>query len=354
MKTLGKICVLILFVFSFSNCQKKVMEEKSYEWSATVCGPQEYPAEVYSGALIADGYEFTFDSIWGIQNTGWGNNGGNMVSEEKNALPHTLHFTYLSIVENKFYTGEWSLDKDLISKLFSNGFNDNTGKKGIYTQFKIGLAPGGKVALWVSGAGNQKEVGFFQAKDTIIEKDKAYENARYMFKENYKDFVFEKTDYIKPATKVRLEEYGFPEMNIYDNYRKKYNWKLTFDGNLSDGIVLLCNGESNSINETMIHSEKALPFYLSFAFNRDAQNKKSADLIFTKNKNYFEDHVSQGDVPLPEDYDKIDIHTAFKEIDPKQPSEIIISETPGSEALNVTIKQHDKSYHLRDAVSRIF
>jgi hypothetical protein len=44
-------------------------------------------------------------------------------------IPNKLEFTWYSLVEKKFYTGKWALDKEKIEKLFKEGFTDTTGKK---------------------------------------------------------------------------------------------------------------------------------------------------------------------------------------------------------------------------------
>lgn len=172
------------------------MEEK-YTWLGTVSAPQEYPMEVYEGAIIADDFTYPFDAIWGTQNTGWGKEGGTMnVTTERMNAPHKLEFTWYSLVEKKFYTGKWDLDKEKIKKLLDEGFVDqDTKKKVTYHSFVVGLAPKGRVVLWMKGPGNQKEIGAFQAHDTVITKEKAYDNAQYMLKEGFADRMLKDPSY---------------------------------------------------------------------------------------------------------------------------------------------------------------
>lgn len=64
---INKIKISTLFIFFFLtiiSCQNKKMEEK-FNWSAIVSAPQEFPVELYSGALTADDYTSSFSSIWG-------------------------------------------------------------------------------------------------------------------------------------------------------------------------------------------------------------------------------------------------------------------------------------------------
>lgn len=58
------LLILIFGAISLISCQNKKMEEK-FNWSAIVSAPQEFPVELYSGALTADDYTSSFSSIWG-------------------------------------------------------------------------------------------------------------------------------------------------------------------------------------------------------------------------------------------------------------------------------------------------
>ncbi|WP_228467747.1 hypothetical protein, partial [Chryseobacterium indologenes] len=73
--------------------------------------------------------------------------------------------------------------------------------------------------------GIQKEVGSFQAHDTIITKEKAYENAQYMLEEGYAEDRL-KSDFLMASdVKNRISTSGYPDPAIYETYRKKYLWK---------------------------------------------------------------------------------------------------------------------------------
>ena len=226
---ISKLKILLLFIlcsFSVASCQNKKMDEK-YNWLGTISAPEEYPMEIYKGAIIADNFTYGFDAIWGTQNTGWGNEGGTMsVETQKMDIPNKLEFTWYSLVENKFYTGKWDLDKEKIKTLFEKGFTDqDNGKKTTYTNFIVGLAPKGRVVLWINGAGNQREVGVFQAHDTLITQEKAYDNAKYMLKEGFAERMLKDPSYktFKPEIREKIEKKGYPSPEIYDAYRERYS-----------------------------------------------------------------------------------------------------------------------------------
>ncbi|MDV7697154.1 DUF2931 family protein [Chryseobacterium soli] len=260
------------------------MEEK-YSWLGTISAPQEYPMEIYGGAIIADDFTYGFDAIWGTQNTGWGNEGGTMsVETSKMGIPHQLKFTWYSLVERKFYTGKWDLDQKKIKELFDNGFIDeDTHKKATYTNFIVGLAPKGRVVLWINGPGNQKEVGVFQAHDTIITKEKAYENAKYMLKEGFADRMLNDPSYetFKPEVRQKIEANGYPAAEIYDLYREKYSWKplvmLKEGGEWIDFGFTAYNGEQeNLFGESLkadTYTKRAIPKFCGFYWKDKTKNR---------------------------------------------------------------------------------
>ncbi|WP_292008819.1 DUF2931 family protein [Chryseobacterium sp.] len=261
------------------------MEEKKYSWLGTISAPQEFPMEIYSGSIIADDFTYNFDSIWGTQNTGWGNDGGTMsVSTTQMEIPHALEFTWYSLVEGKFYTGKWKLDKEKIVKLFEEGLVDqDTHKKTTYDAFVVGLAPKGRVVLWIKGTGNQKEVGVFQAHDTIIKEEKAYDNARYMFKEGFADRMLNDPSYktFKPEVREKIQQHGYPSEDIYDVYREKYNWKpeviLTEGGKWIDFGFNNYNGEQeNLFGESLNNNhyqKRAVPKFCGFYWMDKEKNR---------------------------------------------------------------------------------
>lgn len=227
-KTPITVIAALLFCFSMAACKSKDMSE-TYSWTGTVSAPQEYPMEVYRGAIIAEGFTYGFDAIWGTQNTGWGSQGGTMTTAiEKKGVPYQLEFTWYSLVERTFYSGHWALDKDAIKRLLDEGFIDQeTHKKDTYSTFVVGLAPQGRVVLWLSGAGHQKEVGAFQAQATTITKQSAYSNAQYMFKDGYAERMLNDPSYktFSPQIRQKILTQGYPAPEIYGVYREKYSWR---------------------------------------------------------------------------------------------------------------------------------
>lgn len=273
-KSLMTVMVAVLSCFSLTACKSNDVAE-TYSWSGTVSAPQEYPMEVYRGAIIAEGFTYGFDAIWGTQNTGWGNHGGTMTTAiEKKRVPYQLEFTWYSLVERTFYTGNWALDKDQIKRLLDEGFIDqDTRKKDTYSTFVVGLAPQGRVVLWLSGAGNQKEVGVFQAQATTMTKESAYSNAQYMFKDGYADRMLNDPSYktFSPQIRQKIQAQGYPAPQTYSVYREKYSWRpvvVLQEGEWLDFAFSAYNGEQENLFAKALldnrYEQRAIPKFCGF------------------------------------------------------------------------------------------
>lgn len=357
---ISKLKILVLFIlynFSILSCQNKKMEEK-YSWSGTISAPQEYPMEIYSDGIIANDFTYPFDAIWGTQNTGWGNEGSKMnVSTKKMEIPHHLEFTWYSLVEEKFYTGKWNLDQIKIQKLFEEGFIDSdTGKKQTYTTFKIGLAPKGKLVLWINAPGIQKEIGVFQAHDTIVTKMQAYENAQYMFENDYAKERLMSDFLITSDVKNRLSSAGYPSPSVYENFRKKYLWRPIIE--LPSGykvkkiFFMACNGEYDTYTE---HNEKkAIPYYLAIVICDSAGKEMGVNLFFTKDENYYEENILKGNNVLPTDFDLNDMYKTFAGFSQTEPMDILIKVNPEIKSADVSLKQKETVIQLKNFISKIY
>ncbi|WP_316798436.1 DUF2931 family protein [Pedobacter frigidisoli] len=281
----NRYALLVLVLLAITSCKGQKMEEK-FEWTGTVSAPEEYPMEVYKGAIIAQDFTYGFDAIWGTQNTGWGNDGGIMsVTEKQMEAPDSLAFTWLSLMEKKFYTGKWKLDKSRIATLFAQGFiDDRTKQKETYKLVKVGLAPKGKVVVWLSGAGFQTEVGAFQAHDTTITAEQAYDNAKYMFRPDFIAKTLGNDMVMKPEIKAKVAQYGMPDMDVYERYRKKYEWKVNVLVPEGEKVSLvyynLLNGEEENLFGDALnsYSKRALPKYISVNWMDKAGQRNGVEI----------------------------------------------------------------------------
>ncbi len=190
---------------------------RKYEWSAGLCGSNNYPMRVYQG-------DFYDDNDWapmtsgGILEDAWGTNGMNM--GYANIIPNRFKITYLSFAENKFYTGDFKLPADTIKALFEEGFrNPVTKAKATYEHIIVGLAPGGCIVVWMMGEGYQVEIGRYQAVETEVDWKLFNPNGEQNREVYVKDILSRRPHTLKIMEENRID------YEIWDTYRIRYNWK---------------------------------------------------------------------------------------------------------------------------------
>lgn len=358
---ISKLKILILFVvcsFSLISCQNKKMEEK-FKWTGTISAPKEYPMQAYYGQIIADDYQFPFSDIWGIVDGGWGELGKYGGGTEKIIqVPHTLEFTWYSLAEDKFYAGHWGLDTKKITQLFKEGFSQtyfDSLKKGTYDTFVVGLAPGGKLVLWMYGDGHQVEVGVFQGKEIKITKEDAYEKFKYVFEPNYREDILNDPGIVKPAVAKKIKEEGYPDPKLYEALREKLNWSskliLPAGSTLEKRHIDMANGERESTLQdnpepTLPHKKRAVPYLFYFQWKDQSGKKQSSQIVFTGNSQYIREanKVYNGTF-LPLDFEKTDMYKAFSGLDKEAAADIVIDISNGSNA-EVYIEQNAKKYPI--------
>lgn len=350
--------IIILFSTIISSCQEQKMEEK-FDWSGTLSAPQEYPIEVYKGALKSSDFTQYFKN-WGIINTGWGNQGGTMVvGPDQKSVPNSLEITWLSFAENKFYDGQFDLPKERIASLFKEGYTDPvTNEKETYKNIVIGLAPKGTVVVWLLSTGIQTEVARFKARETQIDIESVSGDDRYMFDKSYTASVLADPMIIRPEIKEKLNAEGYPPATVYETYEKKYSWspKLELPNEQATFFAFeMCNGEkefNGSIN--FKETNRAIPYLFFINWKDNTGQKYTAWLALTKEANYWKKYKNGGISKLPLDFEKSEIKKVFEEkLDTKSVSEIIAKVNNDNTDVILAIKQNGKEILLKDVVKVI-
>jgi len=270
------ICITVSIFISIvnSSCQTKKMEEK-FDWESGLSAPKEYPIEVYEGWLIAGDYVQSFKNF-GIHDNGWGEEGRNMGGGTKKPVPDSLDICWRSFIENKFYKGVFTLPKEKIMQLFQEGFiNDYTKKKETYNAVIVGMAPGGKVVVWLSGMRNQVEVGSYQAKEINLTINDVGHDDEYMFRPNYMGLILNDTSAYGKPVRDKIKKDGYPPISTYEAYRQKFNWKPVIILPEGDTIIKcvfdMFNGEMEDLFDEplLINAFKlrAIPKIIYFLWN---------------------------------------------------------------------------------------
>ncbi|WP_426485472.1 DUF2931 family protein [Flavobacterium sp. 2] len=332
--------------------------EKKYEWSADISAPREYPIEVYTGAV--GGYFFS--QMGGFTNAGWGNAGS--VNFIKAPLPDSLDMTWLSYVDDKFYTGEWKLPTEKIQQLFDEGFYSKIGEKIIVEPYKyvnIGFAPKGMVIVWVAGNGRQVEVARFQAHETVIDPRLITEDEKYMFRKNYAKDELNNDFVINKDLREQIQQHGYPAPEVYEAYREKYLWKpkviLPEGSNITSIYIKMCNGDIEDPLDREIGMEyRAIPYVFQIYWSIGSGKKEQefvSRIAFTSDTEFWaKSHKNNGEDEIPVDFDKNEIRNLFKEhIDKNKSAEIVIKLNPIEEnsrdwKMNMYLEQSGQNYSI--------
>lgn len=358
------LCFIIIIVITVVTITMSSYIEKKYEWAANICAPREYPVEVYTGA--AGGYFFS--QMGGFSNSGWGGLGS--IDYIKAPVPDRLDMTWLSYVDNKFYKGDWKLPTEKIKKLFDEGFPAKPGLENVkesYDYINIGLGPKGMVIVWVAGAGSQVEVARFQAHETVIDPKLIIESEMYMFRKGYSQHRLENNFVISEDVREQIKQYGYPQSEVYEEYREKYLWKprviLPEGSKLTSMYIKMCNGEKEDPYDKPIDTKyKAIPYAFQIYWSV-AKGKKERRFVsriaFTKDKEYWAKYLKpMGKDEIPVDFDKNEIRMLYKEhLDKNKSAEMVIKIDPNVElksdrVTELYIEQAGKQYHIKEKVTQ--
>ncbi|MDH7464189.1 DUF2931 family protein [Chitinophagaceae bacterium 26-R-25] len=337
------------------------MEEK-FDWSATLSAPREYPMMVIEGDIGNNDYK-QYLNDFGFTVGGWGNEGGIVSSgPDGKAVPDSLHLLWRSHAEHKFYKGSFALPKEKITALFKEGFMDtyfDTVRKETYNIFIVGIAPEGRVTVWMSARGMQREVAHFRAQEVTVKVEDVAPIERYLFEKGFDESVMTDSLIISPRVQNKIAQYGLPDPKIYDDYAQHYQWQLVLElsgegSTVFSGSIYTCNGEKwFRLHEEFPYLEsRAIP-YLFFLGWRDKAGKGHASwIVLTEDNEYWVRYKKGENSRLPIDFERSEIRKAFKEkIDPNRPSKLVIrSEHPEKEELEIYLQQDSIKVPIKNIV----
>ena len=153
--------------------QRKWRSMAKYDWFASNSAPSGCPMELVDGDFIFPNQ----GSLYIPHKTlhyGWGKEISiHVVGPDTKSLPDRMNITFYSYLEDKFYQGSFRLPHARIADLFAEGFTyyppKGTPERVTYNAIVAGVAPGGAVAVWVSGLTKQVEVFFGYAPEVKLD-----------------------------------------------------------------------------------------------------------------------------------------------------------------------------------------
>jgi hypothetical protein len=288
--------------------------------------------------------------VAGIGADKWGRDaGGVSVGADQKPIPVGLNITWLSYTENQFYTGSFKLPYDTMLELFKKGWADTDGF-GTYDHIIAGMAPGGVIVVWLSGAAHTVDVARFQATKTTVDmKDFTDRN----------DYEYSHADYVKsmlrdmPDSSVsdNLAKNGIP-YGLWDKYRQRFQLrpKIIYDwvSPVKTEQILLnyYNGEAEVINPELIEKSE---------YTSRARPKK---ILFYWYVDWAGKH--QG-YQLPIEFNEAEIMKAFTEVyganynpENKIEGDLVVEVNRGNDNFRVFLQGNSKKVELLQSTGEIY
>jgi hypothetical protein len=321
---------------------------ENFKWQPGMSAPKNYPIEGYRIRFIyADGTGISWPLDVAGLGTGWGEeSGGVVVGKSQKPIPIGLNITWLSYTENQFYTGSFKLPYDTMLELFKKGWHDIDGAY-TYDHIITGMAPGGVVVVWLSGAAHEVDVCRFQATKTIIDmKDFTNRN----------DYEYSQADYIQSTLEdstiaKNLAKNGIP-LGLWDKYRQRFilRPKIVYDWiepvKTQEILFNYYNGEADVLNAKMIekndYESRARPKKMLFYWYVDTLGKK------------------QG-YQLPIEFNEAEVMKAFAEVygnnynpENKIEGDLIVEVNRGNDDFRVFLQGNGKKVELHQSTGEIY
>lgn len=190
-----------------------------YEYFLSGSAPIAYPTETFFGNLMwseDDGISVPYCCPFADE---WGKPVSMCVDDEKAfPVPQYIDMIWLSLVENKFYSIEEELPKDIIEQLLQKT-DENNGQP-LYNYIVVGMAPYGRVALWLNGNKRAKLVAWMDAEEIDIEMEDFCPSTN-LSRNEYVKMMLESVE----DACVNLETNGLPPRDLFDNYMKQFTYR---------------------------------------------------------------------------------------------------------------------------------
>jgi len=166
------ITFILVGLNSWTFYKRKSWKREYY--TASIGVAENHPIDLYAKLITKNGEKYSPPSLSDEDDFGyWGRSYGSSYDIEYMPLPDSLHLSWVSLRERKFYKGTFKLPQKIIDSIFKNKEinkfenTDYYGKYKKYFNFSIGIAPKGKITVWIQGKKNyQKEIARFQAQES--------------------------------------------------------------------------------------------------------------------------------------------------------------------------------------------
>lgn len=270
--------VLALFVLSMKETVESSFSDfckrgTVFEWNMNISTPKYYSiVNIKTELLYSNGSKNVYEEYI-YAGMDWGSSQTSRGSSHKQEIPTRLHTKWLSYREGEtgqLYEGTFDLPYDTILNLFRNGYiyqyTDSEIVKEEYTGISVGLAPGGVVALWVSGSHRRVQVGCWVA-DKLSADDELFASRggqkKWVKQLRSTDSYDNIPDHIKNKPIGQWEKY---------NQTYPYRYNVSFVDGEPESLLIetrYYNGErfQSGIDDTVIRS-KACPKVIALEWKK--------------------------------------------------------------------------------------
>lgn len=252
------VCILILLC---SNLNKKNM--KKFKWRPIASAPALFPSDIYIAYM-----RYGKHSAVAMPPVSHGLGEATAImalNDEPSELPAGLDIVWLSWVEKKFYEAVVDFPVDKIVELFQEGYLNYKGEKNTYKEVNVGLIPGGKIVLYLSGNNKCIMLSQFQGVETTVDIKDYLPEAYFAYKdyEAFFDDIFSENE----PWIINYKEHGIPyKFQLWDKYFERFDYNIKF---------LFENEESlhRSANYKFINAERCImsPFSPGVSINPAAR-----------------------------------------------------------------------------------
>lgn len=191
----------------------------SFKYFISGSAPRMFPTESFFGNLMwseDDGISVPYCCPFADE---WGKPVSMHVYEEKESpIPSYLDMIWLSLAENKFYSIEEKLPTEDLEESFQE-LDEATGDS-LYYYMIVGMAPYGRIALWVHGNKKAKLVAWMQAEETDVDMEDFCPSTR-LSRDEYVNMMLNSV----PEANENLEKNGLPSRDLFDRYMQQFTYK---------------------------------------------------------------------------------------------------------------------------------
>ena len=259
--------LMCLFLSQLIGCSAMFSKNRTkFNWLATESAPKYFTMRVLSGNLHyhkAEGGLYipeaaSIGRYWGTGES------THVVGDTYKPLPDRLTIQFFSFWENTLYQGDFELPYEHILAQFKAGVAATEKGRATYNRIMVGIAPGGAVAVWLSGR-ETREVFFGQAQP--YEAD--IENAIGSPITNRAEYAQSYLDKLPSEFVQNIKKNGIP-FGIWNEYRKHYTWAVDIQkaGTPKDIGYGFFNGESYRleypIEQQLVEQKMPIPALIKF------------------------------------------------------------------------------------------